>query len=529
LVEARVEDTVGDAEVSSGLPGPVEEVFGAFEPRFYGVSLILASPAHFRAWQGLQTDDAADPAPELDPFARASLDTALEHEIRHFHDALISPFASAILFMRLLAAYSGIRLLKYAQRLGGNCLPVPATRWMYMSDDERKAWLAGIGSPEEVAQLHPLPLPTLTHLPRGEVLAGLESAEPNTDEIDMEALARATFGFYEGAARFISGASAIPVFKILAKAQITLDGDPFEIDAIAAPRNVFEVSAVALQLQAAWTNGDGSAFKPLVRFIETSDLPYARLFRRFMRAVTPAGRPPQVHLHKISAAAIWCILGNGDSQTSRDPSLRCLKLLGHLDHVGGMADDFATAVAWDEWDAAIGLTPWHDGLIDLHRSTVANVNQMIAEERTDGEPIFSTVLRQYADDQRKVLDLLLTSPDRYVFTHDYLTREPDALPSPLISIELGGDFVIPIGDISEEAPVRFPRLFEQDGVRGWHRMVHDSAPGARTKLLDAALAMERVCQISDVVFSNEALRPLEQEVLTQAVGNVLGVRTLNVF
>ena len=69
-----------------GMPGPIEEVFGAFEPRFYGISLILESPTHYQAWASL-SDDLIDKAGHgLSDFDWAALQTALEHEGRHFHE-----------------------------------------------------------------------------------------------------------------------------------------------------------------------------------------------------------------------------------------------------------------------------------------------------------------------------------------------------------------------------------------------------------------------------------------------------------
>jgi hypothetical protein len=138
----------------------------------------------------------------------------------------------------MLAAYNGIRLLNRVRNLGGNCLPVPATEWMYMSADRRAAWIADITSPDELAKLKPVPLPILAHIYRGAMLDGLLSSGPDDDpndssELAKEKLARATITYYDGAAALMQGAT-----DVWRPFELMLHDEPFELNAIAAPRTV---------------------------------------------------------------------------------------------------------------------------------------------------------------------------------------------------------------------------------------------------------------------------------------------------
>src|SRR5262245_9501574 len=77
--------TMADASPAEGggLPGPIGERFGAFEPRFYGVSFLIETPAMFQAWASLSGISGGESPPKLPPFEDTCLQTALDHELRH--------------------------------------------------------------------------------------------------------------------------------------------------------------------------------------------------------------------------------------------------------------------------------------------------------------------------------------------------------------------------------------------------------------------------------------------------------------
>ena len=360
----------------------------------------------------------------------------------------------------MLAAHNGIDLLKRVRNLGGNCLPVPATEWMFMSADRRRAWMAEAVSSDDLAKLKPVPFPILAHIDRSEVLPGLVSDSPDdnpddTSELARERLARAVMGYYDGAAALMQGAT-----DIFRPFKLELKGEAFELDAIAAPRNFFEASAVAVQLQAAWTNLDGSAFEPLMQFFETSALPYARFFRRLARASSLPGAPSKIDPLKISAVAIWCLLGDGSNRSAVDPSIRCIKLLNILE-AHGIPEGIPVSSLWDLWDEHLKLTSWRSNLHALKARTSSWVKQVYAREQAFGRLVFSPVLKQYQLDQTLAIDLLLDDPDCYVNPYRYLNEATKRLPVPIASIELGSNFIVPLGAVPEDASVRLPAAIRE--------------------------------------------------------------------
>jgi hypothetical protein len=104
--------------------------------------------------------------------------------------------------------------------------------------------------------------------------------------------------------------------------------------------------------------------------------------------------------------------------------------------------------------------------------TVANYVRASEEPNEPQGPLFVTVLQTYLADQMRATELLLKDPDSYVHPQRYLEGYKD-LPIPLISVELGEDFVVPLDTFPANDAFRLPRIVDNDGVRGWNRAVMD--------------------------------------------------------
>src|SRR5438132_819688 len=196
-----------DASVDAdcGLPWPIGQTFGAFEPRFYGISVLLKTPLMFQTWISKIFPDPS--VPTLPLFEDTCLKTAVEHETRHFHDALISPFANRILMLRMMAAFNGLKALNRGSKLGANCIPLPLTNWMAKSQDERAAWLAEVSNDRPLGPavpLHALPLPYLDKSTRHSA-PGLFRVNEGGVEAELHAFAEVAIGAYEKASNLMRG------------------------------------------------------------------------------------------------------------------------------------------------------------------------------------------------------------------------------------------------------------------------------------------------------------------------------------
>jgi hypothetical protein len=122
----------------------------------------------------------------------------------------------------------------------------------------------------------------------------------------------------------------------------------------------------------------------------------------------------------------------------------------------------------------------------------------------------------------------MNDPDKYVHTQQYV-EGLHALPVPLLNVELGEDFVVPLAQWPNSDGARVLRKIDKDGVRGWNRVVIDKQNPARSQLLDMVLEFEFACKICDVVFSDEAISAIDRATMVDAIAKSTGMTPLFVF
>jgi len=125
-------------------------------------------------------------------------------------------------------------------------------------------------------------------------------------------------------------------------------------------------------------------------------------------------------------------------------------------------------------------------------------------------------------------DFLLADPDAYVNTLHYVEGSSEALPHPLVSVQLG-NFIVPLEAMPNSPAIRLPVTVDKGGVRGWNRAVIDRQKPPRPALLDAVLELEFMCKMCDVSFSDNSLSPVDSEVILQSIAKVSGMVPLFVF
>jgi hypothetical protein len=160
---------------------PIFAHSGRFDTRFLGVLIRSKSMAELESFRFMDRS-ASLPAEQL---VRLPMDafitdlsrlTVLDHEIRHFHDALLYPFGAAALREQVVAAGNGLGVGWAVSRSAGaaNVLPVPLQEWLMLPAPRRARFLEQqAGGPGR--QPIPPDLPALTDddlqadLPRGAI------------------------------------------------------------------------------------------------------------------------------------------------------------------------------------------------------------------------------------------------------------------------------------------------------------------------------------------------------------------------
>jgi hypothetical protein len=122
---------------------------GRFDLRFLG-AMIRAEDRRALASVRLTDRAASLPVSLLSPLPLDALvpdlarATVLDHELRHFHDALLYPFGAAVLRQRLFAGVNGAQVLVELRRRRekANALPIPLQSWLRLDSRGRDAFLA---------------------------------------------------------------------------------------------------------------------------------------------------------------------------------------------------------------------------------------------------------------------------------------------------------------------------------------------------------------------------------------------------
>src|ERR1043166_2489717 len=88
--------------------------FGGFDPSFVGVTLRFENEDAWRRYQAQNASPTPLSVKGLPPesrFEALSLASVVSHEVRHFHDFLISPYSARVFSLRLKALINELSTL----------------------------------------------------------------------------------------------------------------------------------------------------------------------------------------------------------------------------------------------------------------------------------------------------------------------------------------------------------------------------------------------------------------------------------
>jgi hypothetical protein len=153
---------------------------GRFDPKFLGVTIRAKGSSEVQSF--LLNDRSRKPPISILAalgdealVSDLSRQTVLEHETRHFHDALLYPFGHMTIRSRTFAAINGFETALTLLRLKGdaNTLVVPLQRWLLMPEPEREEFLATV----RPISGHDLRTPVLPVLTRDDDFSGLSPGQ----------------------------------------------------------------------------------------------------------------------------------------------------------------------------------------------------------------------------------------------------------------------------------------------------------------------------------------------------------------
>jgi hypothetical protein len=393
-------------------------------------------------------------------FAAASVH---EHERRHFHDWLLSPYTAAISAIRLEVILNYARLRPFIYDNGTTVVPVPLPRWLRKTASEQteliQMWQGLLGETVQVR------VPDLS--PPG-VLPAIEAIERRYESIGG-------------------------LFQPL--------GDLPGLNAAA----VFEASAILIQTQAihdTWGQTASTRFaKEMVN--PANNTPY-------MYAIAPMTRwlkPGEVLENDILLSLVtWSLLGNNNAdRENANPLVRMLHVYHYLEKHGFPPLKMPTHAIFTALDHECGAVPYQELLKQSVQLTETIFNSLMSDvSASNGSNFERGVLQAYRvlhECHKDMVGHFLSDPDGYAKPVDYLDRTLGIWPEPPLRWSFGA----PFRRIKREELSKYQRavLFDESADADEVFLRKGITVGMMPTAIDAQIAdnWQYACTLADSLFA----------------------------
>ncbi len=440
--------------------------------------------------------------------ANLAIASAFQHERRHFHDWLLSPYTAEINTIRSEVFVNYIRVRMALDADGTTVIPVPLPRWLRKSEADRQAlvdmWQSLLGDTVRIQ------LPDLRH---PEVTAVIDVITRRYRSIGM---------LFE---RFDPHAGT------------QLAGT--QIDGAA----LFEASALQIQIQAIHDLFGETAKNLFYEAMQAPESPirYA-FFPKAMAMAMLLHRPGETaesgilsfENDTLSTIATWCLLGsNAADSANAHPLTRLEHAFRCVVERGLSSLDRPASEILDELDSFSGTMPYRD----LLRHSIAQGDRIVErmENMVDDYRRGSDFLRGIVQAQRflhtlhaYMARLFMHDPDGYCQPTDYLDRSLGKLPEPPVRHTFGRPFC----SVNRSMLDRFDKvkLFNDASTPGevFLQQTIRQAPNGGVIDLQIADNWQYLCGLADLLFS-EYNRDHPEIEAQRALAKENGIRYLEVL
>lgn len=403
------------------------EAFGAFNPRFYGITIFSTGAPFEDLWRRFHDDTLEK------NFADRTLDeicflTAQDHESKHFHDFLVSPFGATIFGLRLQTLSSGVVALGALMHRNEACVPVPLRNWVGKDEAWKLGWIRELlesGAIRDVSEL----IDIAAHEPLAQK-PGVYRAE---DVISQEAMLSAATEAVLGAER------SLKLLKAPFAAPQPLN---FSVDA----KMAFEAAAHVAQIQSTWICLGEPETRKFEDYLYKANNPTLRPLRQLTRLVAEIEGAPRIDL--IHAMLCWCMLGNPSPDWrmgNPDGRFALLLLAATLNPSLISNAPAAPGALWDYLDRELNQPPWRQNLVEGNDAFWRRVRPLA--EKIDTTDKFGrslvTVARHVAEQQERAKAIVIEAPEEYGNPLQYLTSGAWPVPSVEIALVNARQYSVP--------------------------------------------------------------------------------------
>lgn len=384
---------------------PITAAFGEWEPAFFGVTLQFSGPRQWQRYQRLlgkevgQTESLSDD----ERFETLAVESATSHEVRHFHDGLLSSYCAHVALQRINMLQNALQILSCLTAEGYEVLPVPLGAWCRKSIETRELWLSG-NARNVVGRVIPLPyIGALTPARRGPLpknLDGLAKLILACQQADNNIEQIVTYTRY-----------SFP------------DGTRFQ------PWHVMEIAAINIQLEEISRLHGWKETQFFLRYVQQSQSTYTKIL-----ALNPSLLGDVGDSGTVLAMATWSMLGSyKEDENYAMPSERLNRLTacareGRISLIGAEIPDL-----FEQWSQRTGLSRVESGVQEAtltYQRIAANLEKFPDETLAR----VGTGLRQASD---HMTDWFLKNQGRYAKPSSYLDACAE-IPSPSVRIVFDG-------------------------------------------------------------------------------------------
>ncbi|MET8154911.1 hypothetical protein ABZT47_00980 [Sphaerisporangium sp. NPDC005289] len=475
--------------------------FGDFDPRFPGIALTAGSAER---WDRLRRyalgPDVPERLSELDD--RAFLDavastSVLSHEMRHFHDFLLSPAGARHMRTRVVLGLNVIQLLVNLRENGiwdrADALPVPITTWCRMAPGEREDWaamLADMGVPLRL----PMDLPYLPDKPDYSIYT--KTNVMPTDATSLAHLITVCEGYR---ARLV---------------ETPLAGSGF------TAAHLKEASAFLVQAQDASDSLGQDVAQRFLALMTAAGNRYGVALRYLGNAFAFAGASPMSDLMAMFTG--WVLLGDPvAAQDQADPLIRFALLTKAMRAAGPRAffGDGDTARAFARWDEWTGQPPALDALresLDRDERSLASFRastDRVQPGLVDWVTGFLDGYQEFVHARRLMVDAFLGDPWAYLSPSGYL-RDAGRWVAPQLRVTFLGNSALDMGTSADHGWA-VAHGFEDSGGRSIAKVVYTDAEPAGVPCIsrEGADGLHSLFAAADVIVGPSPADASEVELL----------------
>jgi hypothetical protein len=515
--------------------------FGGFSTNSLSIDLHLRKFVHWQHFHNLWDHHAgANQVTETDSEKRFELfcvGTLLEHELRHFHDFLLSPTAASTFRARLVLLMNSVHLLRdFKNNDDTQVIPVPLDQWLTLPLAARnqiiavsnrwpeyrgkKFWSPSVFTQESITE---------TVLPRGGQLLNSTKAE------DVQRILG------------VMTKSALNIRTY--KKGFWPPGNTIHL----TPRFAYECSALLMQLVAVRkTYGDKECAEFLVNIAQRQTM-FVSLFIKWLilaaggdlndinRGIMYIQDFTDIDVGFLTAVFTWCLIGHPLQEKS--PRLGCPAVrMGLLFNT--LVEDRqsvypAEALEPDKyfalWESRFGVKAWRTSLeqhAETFRKACEDITQVADSHIRNAvndpeaqEAFFDVprVLNSYGLQREELLQKFLSAPTAYMYPGVYLDYPSRWGTCPLIFDLSNADFSLDISDINSLKGVRMTPPRRQDGkFASGFQLTQESIFGVKNHFNIKSLeTVKSLLSTTDVLFFPENFRAWEGLGLSE-VEDILG-------